>query len=84
MLPNTDSLGALVIAEAIRVAVSIQNIEHIPAGVDSHVTISAGTVTITPSRNMRSDSVFSKVMQVLYSAKAAGRNVVKQLTEKTL
>lgn len=78
VLPNTDSLGALVIAEAIRVAVAIQNIEHIPEGIRGHVTVSAGTATVIPDPNVRPETLVTKAHQSLFMAKAAGRNAVRQ------
>ncbi|MDR3562573.1 MAG: diguanylate cyclase [Negativicutes bacterium] len=77
VLPNTDSLGALVIAEAIRVAVAIQNIEH-PAGIRGHVTVSAGTATLIPELDTEAEAFVAKARQTLYLAKAAGRNAVRQ------
>lgn len=78
VLPNTDSLGALVIAEAIRVAVAIQDIEHIPAGIRSHVTVSAGTATVVPDADVRPETLLAKARQSLFLAKAAGKNAVRQ------
>jgi len=78
VLPNTDSLGALVIAEAIRVAVAIQNIEHIPAGIRGHVTVSAGTATVIPDQNAQPEAFVAKARQSLFMAKAGGRNAVRQ------
>jgi len=79
VLPDTDSLGALVVAESIRVAVAIQNIEHIPGGINGHVTVSAGTVSLIPDMDTQPDTLINRVQQTLYMAKAAGRNAVRQV-----
>lgn len=78
VLPSTDSLGSLVIAEAIRVAVAIQDLKHLPDGINGRVTVSIGTATVIPHRNMQPGELIIKAEQSLALAKASGRNTVRQ------
>lgn len=73
LLPNTDPLGAMVVAEALRIAVSQLNIKHqySPCG---KVTISLGVASVVPVRNRSPESLLSMADQALYLAKAGGRN----------
>lgn len=77
LLPNTDSLGALVIAEAIRVAVSTESGEQI-ASTNRMVTVSVGTATVVPERAKKASELITRAHQALLLAKSSGRNVVRQ------
>jgi diguanylate cyclase (GGDEF)-like protein len=77
LLPNTDSLGSLVIAEAIRVAVAIENIPH-SDGLGGHITVSVGTATVVPDKMMQPGVMVAKAQEALVTAKAAGKNAVRQ------
>ncbi|MDT8902876.1 diguanylate cyclase domain-containing protein [Anaeroselena agilis] len=79
LLPNTDSLGALVVAEAIRVAVATLGIEHKASSIHRCLTVSAGTATIVPDELTTPAALVAKADQALYHAKQAGRNIVRQL-----
>jgi len=80
VLPNTDSLGALVVAEAVRVAVATMGIEHRASAIHRHLTVSAGTATLVPDELTAPEALVALAEQALYQAKVAGRNNVKQAT----
>jgi len=75
LLPNTDSIGALKIAERIR-----QNISEvlIPCadGTETRVTVSIGVNTQTILRVNSRDNFISEADKALYRAKESGRNRV--------
>jgi len=83
VLPNTDSNGALLVAEQIRRAVESLGLPHTgnPNGL---VTVSIGCATQT----LRHDSVPTAPVdaadQALYQAKSAGRNRVEMASASTI
>ncbi|MDR7866864.1 MAG: diguanylate cyclase [Sporomusaceae bacterium] len=79
LLPNTDSLGTLVVAEAIRVAVATLGIEHTASAIHRHLTVSVGTATVVPDELATPESLVAKAEEALYHAKQSGRNLVRQL-----
>jgi diguanylate cyclase (GGDEF)-like protein len=75
VLPDTDSMGALSIAEALRDGVAKLAIEH-QGSEQGHVTVSIGAASW---QGLIADSVHSVVKaadEALYRAKAVGRNRV--------
>lgn len=77
VLPATDGLGAMVVAEAVRVAVAALDIGHRAAAHD-RVTVSVGTATVYPDGGKTANDLIILAEAALYRAKAAGRNNVKQ------
>lgn len=79
LLPNTDSVGAAVVAEALRSAISALEIEHRGSPL-AIVTASAGVATIYPCReeSQAPEGLLERADRALYQAKAAGRNNVRQ------
>ena len=76
LLPNTDTEGALAVAERIRKAIEDLHILHSGSPV-GHVTISAGVATISPKRGVHLSSMLVDAGdKALYAAKSAGRNRV--------
>jgi len=75
LLPNTDSGGALTIAERIRL--NISNVV-IPCadGTETKVTVSIGVNTQKPQSNSLCDIFISEADKALYKAKKSGRNRV--------
>ncbi|MBA6254066.1 MULTISPECIES: sensor domain-containing diguanylate cyclase [unclassified Colwellia] len=73
ILPNTDIIGALDVAERIRVAISknIINFQEI----EINVTASVGVAVITEA-DTRYEDLISHTDLALYDAKASGRNIV--------
>src|SRR5476649_502508 len=75
VLPDTSALGASLIAEKIRSAISACQIEH--AGSEfGRVTASIGTVSREPQTDNDLTAVIKAADEALYNAKANGRNKV--------
>jgi diguanylate cyclase (GGDEF)-like protein len=75
VLPDTSALGASVIAEKIRSAISACQIEH--AGSEfGRVTASIGAVSREPQMDDDLTTVIKAADEALYNAKATGRNKV--------
>ncbi|TWX57005.1 sensor domain-containing diguanylate cyclase [Colwellia hornerae] len=73
ILPNTDMVGALDVAERIRVAIS-KNIINFQE-TEIKVTASVGVAVITEA-DTRYEDLISHTDLALYDAKASGRNIV--------
>ena len=77
VLPNTDRLGALQVAEAIRLAVQDLNLPHV-LGEERQVTISLGVTSVaTPASAVTPAELILRADEALYLAKANGRNRVE-------
>ncbi|MDP5016234.1 diguanylate cyclase [Anabaena sp. UHCC 0187] len=81
ILPNTDSEGALIIADSIREAIpterfAISNlaIPHRNSDVSSSVTLSMGIACEIPTGEQSLENLISQADKALYSAKNQGRN----------
>lgn len=77
VLPNTDVSGALSLCEDIRRSVELLAITHETSLVNSHVTVSMGLATISPSDSMSPCHLIKLADQSLYKAKESGRNKVE-------
>lgn len=77
LLPNTDTVGATVVSEALRLAVSRLGIANTysPRKVQ---TVSIGAVTIWPEQETGAEVLIQRATSSLRQAKAAGRNIVRQ------
>jgi diguanylate cyclase (GGDEF)-like protein len=77
LLPNTQSAGAANLADAIRRAVSDQNLPHALNGPSRRITVSLGVASVSPrdSRYSRKD-LLKWADEALYDAKATGRDRV--------
>ena len=76
LLPATDEIGVLAVAEQLRAAVAALGIEH---GGSEHgiVTISAGACSLIPAGGDKDpQALIAMADRALYQAKAAGRNRV--------
>lgn len=76
LLPNTDSLGSLVVAESIRVGVRGLAIPH-PANRQSFLTVSVGTGTVQPTAANQPRHLTGLAEQASQQAAAIG-NTVRQ------
>jgi diguanylate cyclase (GGDEF)-like protein len=72
-LPDTDSLGAFAVGEAIRRAVVALNIVHVrsPHGI---VTVSIGVGRMSPNWSTAPSGLVKAADSALYEAKSKGRN----------
>ncbi len=76
LLPETDSKGALEVAEKLRNAVEQLNIPHEYSSITDHITMSLGVATTVPSDEKDPLVLVKSADARLYQAKANGRNQV--------
>ncbi len=76
ILPWTDNLGSLQVAEWLRAAVEELRIKNERSLASKHVTISIGVATANPKEGISSGELISAADQSLYRAKRDGRNRV--------
>ncbi|TVY06663.1 sensor domain-containing diguanylate cyclase [Paenibacillus cremeus] len=76
ILPITDEVGALVVAEQLRAEIERQSIPHGSSDVSPFVTISLGVATLVPTRELSPLELLIQADKALYQAKKEGRNRV--------
>jgi diguanylate cyclase (GGDEF)-like protein len=76
ILPDTDSTGAIQLAELIRSEVESLQIPHKTSSTTDHVTVSLGVVTLTSPGCRTSTDMVASADKCLYRAKSDGRNRV--------
>jgi len=76
LLPDTDAEGARLIAERMRGNVDAMQLLHEYSDVSGRVTISIGLACLVPKADETSDELLKLADQMLYRAKASGRNRV--------
>jgi two-component system, chemotaxis family, response regulator WspR len=74
ILPETDAVGACVVAERLRLCVEELAIPHAGSRCGSVVTLSAGVATLRPTANATPESLVSNADAALFRAKHDGRN----------
>lgn len=74
ILPNTDTPGAVYIAQTICSKLVSSAIPHISSQVSKYVTLSIGIATMIPNLHTNPLYLISRTDQALYQAKEAGRN----------
>ena len=80
ILPETDKPGAMTAAEGMRRNVELLKIPHAPSVSLDYVTISIGVSSVFPSGGFSDAALVSVVAaadEMLYKAKAGGRNQVQ-------
>lgn len=77
ILPDTNSEGALKIAENIRCEIQRDKIPHAESTVSSFVSISLGIATVVPSQEGTMEQLINLADMALYRAKKNGRNRVE-------
>jgi diguanylate cyclase (GGDEF)-like protein len=77
LLPNTDAVGASVVAESLRCAISDL---HIPHEKSPHpcLTASIGMATVMPQSATSPSELLAQADQALYRAKQSGKNIVRK------
>jgi len=79
VLPDTDSKGAIVVAEQLRKSVEALMLIHEHSKVGPYVTISLGTSTISANKDDSLDKFISSADKALYDSKQTGRNQVNKI-----
>jgi len=74
LLSETDSSGALRVADQMRQAISNLNIEHPHSSVTPQVTVSMGIATTVPRIDSKPEDLTARADKALYRAKQSGRN----------
>lgn len=74
VLPNTDGLGAVKVAQNIGIALEDLAVEHASSDVSSFVTASMGIVTESEVSDCSILSLYNRADEALYAAKKNGRN----------
>lgn len=75
-LPDTNEIGALIVAETLRQSVADQAILHEGARLAGKLTISVGVAALVPNEGMNSLDLLAEASRSLYQAKLKGRNRV--------
>jgi diguanylate cyclase (GGDEF)-like protein len=76
VLPNTDAMGAVYVAENIRSAVKDLHIDHNTSTVGTYVSMSLGVATVIPTPGAEISKAIDASDRALYEAKAQGRDRV--------
>lgn len=76
ILPNTDSVGALAIAESMRQKIEEIALPHAHSDIAAHVTVSLGVSAVIPDIGAEASTLLDAADRALYQAKRAGRNRV--------
>lgn len=79
ILPNTDAEGGLNVAIRANAIVQALQLPHSHSSVSPHVTISCGVATLFDDNFLATD-LLKGADRALYTAKADGRNCVRQMT----
>jgi len=74
ILPDTDSTGAVHVAQRIRLQVEQLQLDHKNSPVHQYVTLSLGISTLLPNQNIPQNKLITRADQALYQAKKQGRN----------
>jgi len=76
ILPDTDLIGAKIIAERLRLAVQELRIPHEASPVEKYITVSVGVSAIIPTPVNQCEDLIQSTDEALYKAKESGRNKV--------
>jgi diguanylate cyclase (GGDEF)-like protein len=76
VLPHTDAMGAVYVAENIRAAVKDLKVHHNTSAIGEFVSMSLGVATMIPAAGVDISKVIDASDRALYEAKAQGRDRV--------
>ena len=76
ILPNTEAIGAIEVAETIRSRMKARGISHLGSEVSQFVTLSLGIASLIPNRLSSAEILVKESDQALYEAKTKGRDRV--------
>jgi two-component system, chemotaxis family, response regulator WspR len=80
LLPETDTKGALAVAEQLRARIERLGIPHAASASASTVTVSLGVASAVPCPEYKAERLMAAADEALYAAKHAGRNRVHAAT----
>lgn len=74
ILPNTNTRGALYLAEQVKLSVARLSLPHANSVVSSFLTISLGIASLIPSQDLSQEIIIELADRALYQAKQQGRD----------
>ncbi|MEH2131844.1 MAG: diguanylate cyclase [Nostoc sp.] len=74
LLPNTDLVGAIKIAQSIQQAIHDQAIPHAKSDIKDIVTLSLGITSVIPTGDIKPDTLIASADKAMYNAKEKGRD----------
>ncbi|MEH2382509.1 MAG: diguanylate cyclase [Nostoc sp.] len=74
LLPNTDLVGAIKVAQNIQQAIHDQAIPHAKSDIKDIVTVSLGITSIIPTCDTKPDTLIASADKAMYNAKQKGRD----------
>jgi two-component system cell cycle response regulator len=80
VLPNTDTKGAIAVAQAIQHTIQRLKIPHAQSQISDSITLSLGIASLIPTATQSTDDLIVRADEALYDAKSQGRDrlVVKE------
>ncbi len=82
VLPNTDILGAVFVAQSVRAAIKLLKIPHESSAVGNHVSMSLGVAMVHPTPQIDIAHLINASDRALYQAKHQGRDRVVMATSE--
>ncbi|MCC5650421.1 diguanylate cyclase [Nostoc sp. XA013] len=74
LLPNTDLVEAIKVAQSIQQAIKNQAIPHAQSDIKNIVTLSLGITSVIPTCDIKPDTLIASADKALYNAKQKGRD----------
>jgi len=74
LLPNTDLVGAINIAQSIQQAIHDQSRPHAKSDIKDIVTVSLGIACVIPTGDIKPDTLIALADKAMYNAKQKGRD----------
>ncbi|MEH2296092.1 diguanylate cyclase domain-containing protein [Nostoc sp.] len=74
LLPNTDLVGAIKVAQRIQQAIHDQSIPHTQSDIRDIVTVSLGITSVIPTCDIKPDTLIISADKAMYNAKQQGRD----------